>query len=131
MNNVGGTRVYVQGSAPIPDEEWLDSLDINFLVAVRLTNAVLPSLKNPKAGVFINITSSEATPPPAPLRHYLSAQAALNGRRQQISNALLQGMQNTVFRNFQVRRIFGCTSPLIRSAVHNSVAFRKPWSAFW
>ena len=77
VNNAGGTRVYVQGSASIPDEEWLDSLDINFLAAVRLTNAVLPSLKNSKAGTVINISSGGATPPPAPLLHYLSAKAAL------------------------------------------------------
>jgi NAD(P)-dependent dehydrogenase (short-subunit alcohol dehydrogenase family) len=77
VNNAGATRVYAQGSASIPDEEWLDSLNISYLSAVRLTNAVLPALKNSKTGAIINISSGGSAPPPAPLLHYLSAKAAL------------------------------------------------------
>jgi NAD(P)-dependent dehydrogenase (short-subunit alcohol dehydrogenase family) len=30
VNNAGSTRVFAGGIATIPDEEWLDSLNINF-----------------------------------------------------------------------------------------------------
>src|SRR5260221_192850 len=37
VNNAGAARVHLDGN--ISDEEWLDSLNINFLSAVRVTSA--------------------------------------------------------------------------------------------
>src|ERR1700744_2908874 len=45
VNNAGASKVFLGGSSTIPDEEWIDSLNINFLSAVRATNAFLPALK--------------------------------------------------------------------------------------
>src|ERR1700728_232767 len=53
VNNAGAARVHLDGN--ISDEEWLDSLRINFLSAVRMTTAPL-----------------------AALLHYAAAKAALN-----------------------------------------------------
>ena len=78
VNNAGATRVFLQGTASIPDDEWLDSLNINFLSAVRMANAVLPALKESKAGAIVNISSGGAAVPAAPLLHYVAAKAALN-----------------------------------------------------
>ena len=78
VNNAGASRVYLQGSASIPDEEWQDSLDINFLSAVRVTNAFLSALKESKAGAVVNISSGAAIAPAASLLHYLAAKSALN-----------------------------------------------------
>ena len=75
VNNAGATRVHLQGSPSIPDAEWQDSLNINFLSAVRLTNAVLPALQESKGGVIVNVSS--VAPSPA-LVHYHAAKAALN-----------------------------------------------------
>jgi NAD(P)-dependent dehydrogenase (short-subunit alcohol dehydrogenase family) len=78
VNDAGAARVYLGGTSTIPDEEWQDSLDINFLSAVRVTNAVLPSLKESSAAVILNISSGGVTPLPGPLLHYGAAKAALN-----------------------------------------------------
>jgi NAD(P)-dependent dehydrogenase (short-subunit alcohol dehydrogenase family) len=43
-------RVYLGGPAAIPDHEWQDSLDINFLSAVRVINASLPALQESGTG---------------------------------------------------------------------------------
>ena len=56
VNNAAATRTYPDGSLTIPDEEWLDALDLNFLSAVRVTAALAK---------------------PGPLLHYGSAKAAL------------------------------------------------------
>ena len=78
VNAAGATRVFLQGSASIPDEEWLDSLAINFLSAVRVTNAALPALKASKTPAIINISSDGTANPAAPMLHYVTAKAALN-----------------------------------------------------
>jgi len=38
VHNVGGARPYKDASA-IPDEEWQDALDLNYLVSVRLDSS--------------------------------------------------------------------------------------------
>jgi NAD(P)-dependent dehydrogenase (short-subunit alcohol dehydrogenase family) len=45
MGPLGASRVYLGGPATIPDHEWQDSIDINFLSAVRVINAALPALQ--------------------------------------------------------------------------------------
>jgi NAD(P)-dependent dehydrogenase (short-subunit alcohol dehydrogenase family) len=78
VNNAGASRVHLGGPAAIPDAEWQDSLDINFLSAVRLTNAVLPALQESGTGAaIVNISSGAAKAPVPPLLHYSAAKAAL------------------------------------------------------
>jgi NAD(P)-dependent dehydrogenase (short-subunit alcohol dehydrogenase family) len=50
VNNAGASRVYLGGPASIPDAEWRDSLDVNFLAAVRVVSAALPALKESGVG---------------------------------------------------------------------------------
>lgn len=106
VNNAGGTRVYAGGIATIPDEEWLDSLNINLLSAVRVTNAALAALKQSDNAAVVNISSGAAfTAGPAAL-HYGAAKAALNtyskGLAQELSpqqvrvNAVIPGSVDTV-----------------------------------
>ena len=79
VNNAAAARAHVQGAASIPDEEWLDAVNLNYLSAVRVTSALLPSLKKSKAGVIINLSSGGGVfPLPPPLLHYGAAKAALN-----------------------------------------------------
>jgi NAD(P)-dependent dehydrogenase (short-subunit alcohol dehydrogenase family) len=79
INNAGAARPYLGGVSTIPDEEWLDALDLNFLSAVRVTNAVLPALREAgTGGVIVNISSAAALTPAPPLAHYSAAKAALN-----------------------------------------------------
>jgi NAD(P)-dependent dehydrogenase (short-subunit alcohol dehydrogenase family) len=78
VNNAGAARPFLPGSSAIPDEEWVDSLDINFLAAVRVTNALLGALSESESGVVLNVSSGGVAPLPAPLVHYGAAKAALN-----------------------------------------------------
>jgi NAD(P)-dependent dehydrogenase (short-subunit alcohol dehydrogenase family) len=78
INNAGASRVFMGGPAAIPDAEWQDSLDINFLSAVRLTKAALPALQESGAGAaIVNISTGVAKAPMPPVLHYGAAKAAL------------------------------------------------------
>jgi NAD(P)-dependent dehydrogenase (short-subunit alcohol dehydrogenase family) len=78
VNNAGAARAYPEGIDSIPDEEWQDALDLNYLSAVRLTGALLPALREAGAGsVVVNISSGTALSPQGPTAHYGAAKAAL------------------------------------------------------
>jgi NAD(P)-dependent dehydrogenase (short-subunit alcohol dehydrogenase family) len=77
VNNAGAARVHMGGASTIPDDEWQDSLAINFLSAVRMVNAASPALKKSERGAVINISATGALTAPAPLLHYGAAKAAL------------------------------------------------------
>jgi NAD(P)-dependent dehydrogenase (short-subunit alcohol dehydrogenase family) len=78
INNAGAARVYMPNSEAIPDEEWIDALDLNFLSAVRVTNASIAALKESKFGAIVNVTSGGLMPYPGPMLHYGAAKAALS-----------------------------------------------------
>ena len=79
VNNAGAARPHLGGISSIPDEEWLDALDLNYLSAVRINNALLPALRRAGAGsVIVNISTGAALTPSPPLAHYGAAKAALN-----------------------------------------------------
>lgn len=79
VNNAGGSRGFPGGSATIPEEEWQDGLALNLLSAVRLTNAVLPALRDSTAAAIVNISSTAARmgAGAGPFAHYVAAKAAL------------------------------------------------------
>jgi NAD(P)-dependent dehydrogenase (short-subunit alcohol dehydrogenase family) len=72
----------------IPEEEWLDSLAVNFMSAVRITNAVLPAIRNSASGAIVNISAGGVTPFGTPLSHYGAAKAALNNYSQNLAKEL-------------------------------------------
>ncbi|MET0793683.1 MAG: SDR family NAD(P)-dependent oxidoreductase, partial [Polyangiaceae bacterium] len=78
VNNAGGARPIAVGSASIPEEEWQASFALNLFAAVRLTNAVLPALRESKVGAIVNISSNAARMPFGPFAHYCAAKAALD-----------------------------------------------------
>ncbi|MEV6904581.1 oxidoreductase [Amycolatopsis sp. NPDC051372] len=79
VNAAGAARTHLAGPAAVPDEEWLDSLNINFLAAVRVTNAALPALKESGRGAaVVNISTGVVKDVPPPVAHYAAAKAALN-----------------------------------------------------
>jgi NAD(P)-dependent dehydrogenase (short-subunit alcohol dehydrogenase family) len=76
INNAGATRVYPSATA-IPAEEWQDSLNVNFLSAVWITNAAADALKASGNGAVVNVLSTSAfTTEPIAL-HYAVAKSAL------------------------------------------------------
>lgn len=78
VNNAGAAAIFRDGIAAIPDRAWEESLSLNLLAAVRMTNALLPALRAGNSSSIINISSVSATmtfPFAAP---YGAAKAALD-----------------------------------------------------
>ncbi|MFD0033229.1 SDR family oxidoreductase [Streptomyces sp. NPDC055059] len=78
VNNAAAARAHLGGAGSIPDEEWIDALNLNYLSAVRVNNALLPALREAGSGAIVNISSGAALTVPPPLTHYGAAKAALN-----------------------------------------------------
>jgi NAD(P)-dependent dehydrogenase (short-subunit alcohol dehydrogenase family) len=77
VNNAGAARLHIGGTPSIPDSEWQDALDINFLSSVRLDSLVLPQMKERGNGSIIHISSAVIYAPNGALLHYTAAKAAL------------------------------------------------------
>jgi NAD(P)-dependent dehydrogenase (short-subunit alcohol dehydrogenase family) len=77
VNNAGAAKVILPSSAAITDADWLDSLNINFLAALRITYATLDELIKTK-GSIVNVTSGGRIAFGGPMAHYGAAKAALN-----------------------------------------------------
>jgi NAD(P)-dependent dehydrogenase (short-subunit alcohol dehydrogenase family) len=88
INAVGAARVHLPSSEAIPDEEWVDSLNINFLATLRVTTSVLPALKQSSSGAIVNISSGGRAPFGGPLLHYGAAKAALNNYSEGLAKEL-------------------------------------------
>jgi NAD(P)-dependent dehydrogenase (short-subunit alcohol dehydrogenase family) len=89
VNNAGAARTHLGGIGTIPDEEWVDALDLNYLSAVRLTNQLLPAIREAGAGsAVVNISSGSAVLPAGPLAHYAAAKAALNAYGKALASEL-------------------------------------------
>ncbi len=89
VNNAGAARIYLGGISSIPDEEWLDALNLNYLSAVRLNNVLLPALHEAGAGsVIVNISAGAALTPIAPMAHLAAAKAALNAYAKALASEL-------------------------------------------
>ncbi len=78
VNNAGGAKPFAEGAAAIPDEEWHAAFDLNLFAAVRLTNALLPALRESKFASIVNISSNASQMPFGPFAHYCAAKAALD-----------------------------------------------------
>jgi NAD(P)-dependent dehydrogenase (short-subunit alcohol dehydrogenase family) len=89
INAAGASRAHMAGPAAIPDSEWQDSLEINFLSAVRLTSAALPALQESGTGAaIVNISTGAAKAPQPPVLHYAAAKAALATYSKGLAKAL-------------------------------------------
>jgi len=77
VNNAGAALPYMGGILSVPDEAWLDTLNLNYLAAVRLDRAIVPTMVAQGSGVIIEIASNAALRPVGVLPHYSAAKAAL------------------------------------------------------
>ncbi|TDE49912.1 SDR family oxidoreductase [Nonomuraea mesophila] len=77
VHNVGGAQPY-EGSAAIPDEEWQDALDLNYLASVRLDALLTPGMRERGWGRIVHISSAAVLSPEVTMfLHYAAAKAAL------------------------------------------------------
>ncbi|HZZ45747.1 MAG TPA: oxidoreductase [Pseudonocardia sp.] len=76
VHNVGGARPY-ESASDIPDEEWQDALDLNYLSSVRLDSLLVPGMRERRSGVIVHISSAAVPTASPPFLHYVAAKAAL------------------------------------------------------
>jgi NAD(P)-dependent dehydrogenase (short-subunit alcohol dehydrogenase family) len=77
VHNAGGARPH-EGSSAIPDKEWQDALDLNYLASVRLDSLLVPGMRKRRSGRIVHVSSAAVlTPEVPPFLHYVAAKAAL------------------------------------------------------
>lgn len=76
VHNVGGASPY-KDSAAIPDAEWQDALDLNYLASVRLDSLLVPGMRERQSGRIVHVSSAAVLTPMGPFLHYVAAKAAL------------------------------------------------------
>jgi len=76
VNNVGSASLRLDGTASVTDEDWLDTINLNLLSAVRATRAALPNLIASR-GSIVTISSVNAVMPEPGLIDYSAAKSAL------------------------------------------------------
>lgn len=88
VNNVGGAPARTGGFLSIADEDWLATLNLNLLAAVRATRAALPVMLAAGTGSIVNISSVNASLPDPGVLDYSAAKAALAGFSKGLSKEL-------------------------------------------
>ncbi|THA79024.1 SDR family oxidoreductase [Streptomyces sp. A0642] len=76
VNNAGGAGPF-RHTADIPDEEWQDQLDLNYLASVRLDALLAPAMREQRSGTIVHVSSAATPFTPPPFLHYTAAKAAL------------------------------------------------------
>lgn len=87
VHNAGGARPH-EGSSSIPDEEWQDALDLNFLASVRLDSLLVPGMRERRSGVIVHVSSAAVLTPVGPFLHYTTAKAALENYSRGLASEL-------------------------------------------
>lgn len=77
VNNVGSVRPRLDGFVSVTEEDWLESLTINFLASVRTTRAALPHLLERGAGTIVTICLVNSFLPDPTIIEYCASKAAL------------------------------------------------------
>ncbi len=77
VNNVGAVRPRPDGFLSVDDDDWLSTMTINFLAAVRTTRAALPHLLARGEGTIVTTCSVNAFLPDPLVIDYCAAKAAL------------------------------------------------------
>jgi NAD(P)-dependent dehydrogenase (short-subunit alcohol dehydrogenase family) len=77
VNNVGRAPARTAGFLSITDEDWLSTINVNFMAAVRTTRAALPAMLAAGHGVIVNTCSVNSYLPDPAVMDYSAAKAAL------------------------------------------------------
>jgi NAD(P)-dependent dehydrogenase (short-subunit alcohol dehydrogenase family) len=98
VNNVGAVRPRLTGFLSVTDEEWLASLNLNLLAAIRTTRAALPHMLAAGHGSIVTVSSVNAFLPDPTIIEYCAAKAALTNFSKALSKEVgPQGVRvNTV-----------------------------------
>jgi NAD(P)-dependent dehydrogenase (short-subunit alcohol dehydrogenase family) len=77
VNNVGATTARLGGFLEVTDDQWLTSITLNLMAAVRTTRAALPSMLAAGRGNIVTVSSVNASLPDPLVIDYSAAKAAL------------------------------------------------------
>jgi NAD(P)-dependent dehydrogenase (short-subunit alcohol dehydrogenase family) len=77
INNVGAVTPRLEGFLAITDEQWMHSLTLNLLAAIRTTRAALPGMIAAGRGTIVTISSVNSSLPDPAVIDYGAAKAAL------------------------------------------------------
>jgi NAD(P)-dependent dehydrogenase (short-subunit alcohol dehydrogenase family) len=77
INNVGAVTPRLNGFLDVTDEQWLFSITLNLMAAVRATRAALPTMIAAGGGVIVTTSSVNALLPDPSVIDYSAAKAAL------------------------------------------------------
>ncbi|MCS5733402.1 oxidoreductase [Herbiconiux daphne] len=77
VNNVGATKPRVDGFLAVTDDQWIASLNLNLLAAVRTTRAVLPGMLEAGHGSIVTVGSVNAFLPDPGVIDYSASKGAL------------------------------------------------------
>ncbi|MFJ8364533.1 oxidoreductase [Streptomyces sp. NPDC093984] len=97
VNNVGKVQPRLGGFASVTDEQWLETLTVNLLSAVRASRAALPALLSSR-GSIVTISSVNAFLPDPGVIDYTASKAALTNFSKALSKEVSpQGVRvNTI-----------------------------------
>ena len=85
VNNVGSAHPRVDGFLHVTDADWVETLNLNLLTAVRMCRAVLPGMVAAGGGVIVNTGSANAVLPDPTVVDYSAAKAALTSLAKSLS----------------------------------------------
>ena len=77
VNNVGQVSPRLNGFLMVTDDQWMRSLTLNLMAAVRATRAALPSMLAARRGSIVTTSSVNAVLPDPGVIDYSAAKAAL------------------------------------------------------
>ncbi|GAA2361397.1 oxidoreductase [Dactylosporangium salmoneum] len=77
VNNVGAAPARTNGFLSVTDNDWLETLNLNLLTAVRATRAALPAMLAAGRGSIVNVCSVNAVLSDPAVIDYSAAKAAL------------------------------------------------------
>jgi len=98
VNNVGAATIRVDGFLAVTDEQWLASINLDLMAAVRTTRIALPVMQAAGHGAIVMIASVNAFLPDPGVIDYSAAKAALTNFSKSLSKEVgPQGIRvNTV-----------------------------------
>ncbi|MFJ5519141.1 oxidoreductase [Streptomyces griseoluteus] len=76
VHNAGGASPY-ESAIGIPDEVWLDALNLNLLASVRLDALLAPAMRERGSGAIVHVSSAAVPVAFPPFLHYTVAKAGL------------------------------------------------------
>jgi len=77
VNNVGLATARPGGFLSITDDQWMSSLTLNFLAAMRITRELLPGMLDRPGSAIVNVVSVNAELPDPAVLDYSVAKAGL------------------------------------------------------